>query len=701
MAGVGTNRIVIGAPWDDAGATDAGSAYVYDLNGVLLATITNPSPAVSDQFGYSMAGVGTNRVVIGAPWDDAGAMNAGSAYIYDLNGVLLATITNPAPVVGDQFGYSMAGVGTNRVVIGAPWDDAGATDAGSAYVYDLNGVLLATITNPSPVVGDYFGYSVAGVGTSRIVIGADGANGSFGEAYVYDLNGTLLATITNPSPSGSDAFGCAVAGIGDDHIVSGARAANIGAAQAGGSYVYYLPGTTHAVLAGDGAGLTGLNAGALVSGTVADARLSANMQALAGQDGGALTNVTASYVTGAVGAGLTDSNTFFISSSAPAGGDGSMARPWNTLYALTNNAGGRLNGKTVILLAGLYLTSGDIIFDATCSNLTVKGWDQQNVRIVSTNNNYRIFTLNIGANNIVLDGMTMTSTNAGNGGAVYLQPGCTVQNCTFLRSAATGSTIYNGGGVYCSLGGMVQNCTFSGNWAEHHGGAVYLSTNGTIQNCTFSGNQAGNSGGGVECFNGGTVLNSVFTGNAATNGYGGAVNINIGGTVVNCQFFTNSAMWGGSVDCFVVGLVQGCLINGSTALNGGGVYCQFGGQVQNCSVNGNTATAGGSGGGGGYCNQGGTMQGCQFSGNTAPAGGGVYIETSGTVQNCMFSGNTVSGSGGGMYCYNGGTVQNCSIIRGGGSTNSVATVGSATWMSVWTNMTGAASLVTWSTFLWN
>ena len=55
------------------------------------------------------------------------------------------------------------------------------------------------------------------------------------------------------------------------------------------------------------------------------------------------------------------------------------------------------NGKTVIVLAGLYKTDRDITFDRSYTNVTVKGWDQQNVRIVSTNNQFRIFTCDPGA----------------------------------------------------------------------------------------------------------------------------------------------------------------------------------------------------------------------------------------------------------------------------------------------------------------
>ena len=334
-------------------------------------------------------------------------------------------------------------------------------------------------------------------------------------------------------------------------------------------------------------------------------------------------------VSGAVGAGLADANTFFISSTAPAGGDGSMGRPWNSLYMLTNQPTGYLNGKTVLLLAGTYTTSADIVFTNTYTNLTIKGLDAQNVCIVSTNNNYRIFTC-AGATNLVFDSLTLTSTNlSDNGGAIYLQTGCTAQNCTFSQCYAGSTSAYNyieGGAVYCNSGGTVQNCTFNGNSAL--------------------GSRGG--GGGVFCWNGGLVQNCTFNGNSVpgTAGYGG-----------------------GGVACVSGGMVQGCTFNGNSAGPAGGAMCYYGGTIQNCTFNGNTATV----------------------------GGGVYCTSGGTVQNCTFSGNTATGSGGGVYCYGACTIQHCSIIRGGGTTNSLVTYASVSkWMSVWTNDTSASGFVTYT-----
>ena len=188
---------MVGAYLDNTGATDAGSAYVYDLNSgtptVPVATLNNPGPAASDYFGYSVS-ISGSRVVVGALQDDTGATDAGSAYVYDLSSgtptVPVATLNNPGPAVNDRFGSAVAISGT-RVVVGAHQDDTGTTDAGSAYVYDLSSgtpiVPVATLNNPSPAVGDYFGWAVA-IDGMTVAIGApkdDTVMLNKGYAYVF------------------------------------------------------------------------------------------------------------------------------------------------------------------------------------------------------------------------------------------------------------------------------------------------------------------------------------------------------------------------------------------------------------------------------------------------------------------------------------------------------------------------------------
>jgi hypothetical protein len=251
VAAVGTN-IVIGAPFDDPGGiTDAGSAYLFNSTGVQLQTFENPNPDPGDQFGFSVAGVGTN-VIIGAPNDDPGGVrDAGSAYLFDSNtGALVQTFNNPIsdpnnPNIdaGDQFGWSVAGVGTN-VVIGARGDDTGASfDAGAAYLFDSNtGALLQTFNNPDPDLDDQFGYSVAGVGTN-VAIGAPyddpGGVENAGTAYLFDSNtGALLQTFNNPTPEVDDGFGWSVAGVEETNVLIGAPSDNTGATDAGSAYLF-------------------------------------------------------------------------------------------------------------------------------------------------------------------------------------------------------------------------------------------------------------------------------------------------------------------------------------------------------------------------------------------------------------------------------------------------------------------------------
>jgi hypothetical protein len=173
VAGVESN-VLIGAPRDDpAGVTNAGSAYLFDsTTGALLFTFNKPNPTADDEFGNAVAGVGSNAL-IGAPYDDPGGVtNAGSAYLFSgTTGALLQTFNNPNPSVDSQFGISVAGVGTNVLIGALGASPGGVASAGAAYLFNSNnGALLQTYTKPSPAVNDRFGNSVAGVGTNVLMV---------------------------------------------------------------------------------------------------------------------------------------------------------------------------------------------------------------------------------------------------------------------------------------------------------------------------------------------------------------------------------------------------------------------------------------------------------------------------------------------------------------------------------------------------
>ena len=125
--------MLIGAVWaDDAGAKFSGAAYLFDAgSGKLLHTFLNPTPAALDFFGSSVA-ISGDKVLIGAQGDDAGAKDSGAAYLFDAaTGKLLHTFLNPTPATYDQFGTSVA-ISGDKVLIGAPNEDAGAKFSGAA-----------------------------------------------------------------------------------------------------------------------------------------------------------------------------------------------------------------------------------------------------------------------------------------------------------------------------------------------------------------------------------------------------------------------------------------------------------------------------------------------------------------------------------------------------------------------------------------
>jgi hypothetical protein len=233
VAAVGTDRVLVGAHQDNTGATDAGAAYLFSTNGTLITTFTNPTPANFDYFGFAVAAIGTDRVLIGANQDNTGANRAGAAYLFSTNGTLITTFTNPTPALDDFFGTAVAAVGIDRVLIGAYGADTGASDAGAAYLFHTNGTLITTFTNPTPANFDYFGWAVAAAGTDRVLIGADGdSTGATeaGAAYLFSTNGTLITTFTNDAPVGGENFGYALAVLGPDRFVLGTERDDAGAA---------------------------------------------------------------------------------------------------------------------------------------------------------------------------------------------------------------------------------------------------------------------------------------------------------------------------------------------------------------------------------------------------------------------------------------------------------------------------------------
>jgi hypothetical protein len=221
VAAVGGNAVVGGD----------GVAHVFDgVTGALLLTLT--APEQSNDFGSALAAVGPN-ILVGDRGSDTLELNAGAAYLYDgATGTLLLTLANPDPTINDDFGSSVSALGSN-LLVGARRDDAAASDAGTVYLFDgSSGALIRTFTSPTPSVREYFGWSVTAVG-GNVLVGApqDLPVDPFppagpGGAYLLDsASGALLQDFANPTPVVGDRFGDSVAALGSNVLV-GAHAAH-------------------------------------------------------------------------------------------------------------------------------------------------------------------------------------------------------------------------------------------------------------------------------------------------------------------------------------------------------------------------------------------------------------------------------------------------------------------------------------------
>src|SRR5262249_4328378 len=193
----------------------------------LLHSVDNPSPAISDLYGYAVAASG-DRVLVGSKQDDTGAHNAGIVYLYDAkSGDLKLTIENPYPGYADHFGDRLAFVGDN-ILVGCHYNDRYALNAGAVYLFSgTTGKLLRTFYSPNPMENALFGYAIAAVGTDRVLIGAHRDSTiatEAGAAYLFDANtGELLHTFYSPTPDAGDCFGISVAAVSTDKVLIGAH----------------------------------------------------------------------------------------------------------------------------------------------------------------------------------------------------------------------------------------------------------------------------------------------------------------------------------------------------------------------------------------------------------------------------------------------------------------------------------------------
>ncbi len=242
------NLIAVGSSDTVGGFTASGAVHLFDaITGGLIQTIQNPNPAAIDLFGSLSLDVFGNTIVIGAFGDDFGASAAGRAYIYQFDpptssASLIAILNNPTPAIDDFFGGTVS-ISSNYVIVGAINDDDGATNSGVAYVFDrTTGVLLRTLSNPSPSANDFFAEESAAAGNYVLISARNSPAGSdAGEVHVFNAaTGAYHGTMNAPFAGALDFLGNAMATDGTRIIVN-SRLDDTDGTDAGLVYVYEFP----------------------------------------------------------------------------------------------------------------------------------------------------------------------------------------------------------------------------------------------------------------------------------------------------------------------------------------------------------------------------------------------------------------------------------------------------------------------------
>jgi hypothetical protein len=238
-----------------------------DHNSGELTEITFIGEVGVDLFGVTVSsagdvnGDGYEDIIIGAPFNDAGGVNAGRAYIF-FGGTAMDSIADvvlTGEAAGDIFGISVSSAGDvngdsyDDVIVGAQENSAGGTAAGRVYIYfggelmDDTADIIMTGTTPN----NFFGKCVAGAGDVNgdgyddVLASAPYNNNSTGITYIF-YGGLLMDTIPDVVMIGENLvqyFGSSIASAGDvngdsfaDVLIGGAY--NSSSTSAGKAYLY-------------------------------------------------------------------------------------------------------------------------------------------------------------------------------------------------------------------------------------------------------------------------------------------------------------------------------------------------------------------------------------------------------------------------------------------------------------------------------
>jgi hypothetical protein len=418
--GDGKSDILVGAPYDDDAASDAGSIFIF-YGGMVSGTspiVSGTASALTDVkilgdslndfFGYSASmagdvnGDGKADIIVGAPYDDDGGDGSGSVKII----TDLATKDNPdspnfqlnGDSASDTFGISVSGAGDvngdgkDDVIVGATGDDDGGNSSGSAFIF-YGGIIngSATIKADVKLTGEadwnLFGNSVSGAGDVNgdgkddVIVSATGYSGNSGAVYIFYGGVTSGAAASRynvrlTGDSGSDYFGTSVSGVGDvngdgkDDVIVGAPYDNETASDTGAAFIFYGGVTSGAATTKANVKLTGDNASSRfgfsvsgagdVNGDGKDDVIAGALSGMAYVFYGGVTSGVASAKANVkiIGDSAGDNFGYSVSGAGDINGDG---KDDVVVGARNDNFGGHNSGSTFIFYGGVVSGTASLV----------------------------------------------------------------------------------------------------------------------------------------------------------------------------------------------------------------------------------------------------------------------------------------------------------------------------------------------------
>ena len=242
------NRMAIGARGNDGNGSSAGHVRVYEWSGSAWTQLGTDidGEAAGDAFGWSVSLDG-NRLAIGGRGNDGTGTDAGHVRVYEWSGNAWVQLGGDidGEVAGNRSGSSVSLDG-DRLAIGATGNDGNGIRAGHVRVYEWSGaawVQLGTDID-GEAAGDCSGQAVS-LDSNRLAIGAiwnDGNGRNAGHVRVYEWSGTAwgqLGTDIDGEAAG-DQSGESVS-LDGNRLAIGAPENDGSGRRAGHVRVYYLP----------------------------------------------------------------------------------------------------------------------------------------------------------------------------------------------------------------------------------------------------------------------------------------------------------------------------------------------------------------------------------------------------------------------------------------------------------------------------